>query len=277
MDSALRDPSSDARGDGAPLLGPDDPPPFEIVNPRGALPMVLLCDHASNRIPAALGDLGLPPGELERHIAWDIGAAEIARRMARHFDAPAVLAGYSRLVIDCNRRLGDDQSIVRASDGAEVPGNRDLSPRDVADRVEACFRPYHDAAAATIDAVEARGATAAVAMIHSFTPFMDGVPRPWHVGVMWDRDGRMALPLMERLRARGDLCVGDNKPYSASLPVGYTMPAHASRFGRPNVQIEIRQDLIGDEEGIARWTDIMIDAFADIVADHNLYRRETGP
>ena len=277
MDTIGRDPLSDMRGVGDPLLGPDDPPAYDIVNPRGALPMVLLCDHASNRVPEALDNLGLTDEALERHIAWDIGAAEITRLMARRFDAPAVLAGYSRLVIDCNRRPGDEESIARVSDGTEVPGNRDLSPRDAADRAEACFWPYHEAAAAVIDGVEARGVTPAVVMMHSFTPVMGAGERPWHVGVMWDRDGRMALPLMERLRARGDLCVGDNEPYSASLPVGYTMPAHASRRGLANVQIEIRQDLIGDEDGIERWAGVMIDAFAELVADESLYRREDGP
>ncbi len=261
----------------SPLLGPDDPPACRIVNPGGALPAVFLCDHASNRVPAALANLGLSAEELERHIAWDIGSAEMTRRLSQHFDAPAVLASYSRLVIDCNRRLEDPQSILAESDGTVVPGNCNLAPEEAARRVDACFWPYHEAVAATIEGVEARGAVAPVIMMHSFTPAMGAVKRPWHIGVLWERDGRIALPLMDRLRARGDLCVGDNQPYTASSPHSYTMPIHAARCGRANVQIEIRQDLIGDEEGIARWTAVMIDALAELFHDERLYRRMDGP
>ncbi|MBC6440073.1 MAG: N-formylglutamate amidohydrolase [Rhodospirillales bacterium] len=265
---------SDMRREDDPLLGPDDPPPYEIVNPRGTLPVVLLCDHASNAVPEALDNLGLAASELERHIAWDIGAAEITRRMAAHFDAPAVLSGYSRLVIDCNRQLDDEQSIVTVSDGTEIPANIDMSPAEGADRTEACFWPYHEAAAAVIEGVEARGVVPPVVMIHSFTPVMGCRLRPWHIGILWERDGRIALPLMDHLRARGDLCVGDNEPYTASSPHGYTMPVHAARHGRANVQIEIRQDLIGNEAGIAAWTDIMIEGFTSIFAGEDIYRRE---
>ena len=235
---------------GGTLLGKDDPPPVEVVNPDGAAPFVFLCDHASNRVPRALDNLGLPPAELDRHIAWDIGAAAITRRLAAHFDAPAVLAGYSRLVIDCNRRLEDEQSILGSSDGTAVPGNRDLAERDAAARVEACFRPYHRACAAALDRVEARGGVPPVVMMHSFTPAMNGTRRPWHAGVLWDgEDGRMALPLLRALRARNGLHVGDNEPYSGTSHHGYTMPAHAARHGRANVQIEVRQDLVADEPG----------------------------
>ena len=274
MDFVRRDPISDMRGDGDPLLGPDDPPAYEIVNPRGTLPVVLLCDHASKAVPEALAGLGLPDGALDRHIGWDIGAAEITRRMAAHFDAPAVLAGYSRLVIDCNRQLDDEQSIVTISDGTAIPRNQDISAQDAADRAEACFWPYHEAAAAVIEGVEARGAVPPIVMMHSFTPVMGRGERPWHVGVLWDRDGRIALPLMDHLRHRGDLGVGDNEPYTGASPHGFSMPVHSARHGRANVQIEIRQDLISDESGICRWTEIMIDAFAGIFADEAIYQRE---
>ncbi len=275
MDSVLRDPFSDMRDDGDPLLGPDDPPAYEILNPRGANPVVFLCDHASNNVPLALENLGLPQEELNRHIGWDIGAGEITRPLSAHFDAPAVLAGYSRLVIDCNRQLDDAQSIVTISDGTPVPANQEISDQDAADRADACFWPYHEACAAVIEGVEARGTVPPVIMMHSFTPVMGRGERPWHVGILWDHDGRMALPLIEHLGHRGDLCVGNNEPYSASSPHGYTMPVHATRHGRANVQIEIRQDLIGDEAGIARWTDIMIDCFSAVLADESLYRRES--
>ena len=248
------------------LLGPGDPPPFEILNPEGAARFAILCDHASNRVPRALDGLGLAPAELERHIAWDIGAAAVTRRLAAHFDAPAVLAGYSRLVIDCNRRLDDEQSILGASDGTAIPGNRGITDEEAAARVEACFEPYHRACATVLDGVQARiGEAPAVVMMHSFTPVMDGAHRPWHTGVLWDgEDGRMALPLLHALRAREGLCVGDNEPYSGASHHGYTMPAHAARHGRANVQIEVRQDLLADEAGVARWSAILIDALAKV-------------
>ena len=270
-------PSSPGRPPPRSLLGPDDPRPVEIVNPKGAAPVVFLCDHASNRVPRALENLGLAPAELERHIALDIGAAAITRRLALHFGGPAVLAGYSRLVVDCNRNLGDEQSILAVSDGTTIPGNRALTERDTAARVEACFRPYHRACAAVLDGVEARGKVPPVVMMHSFTPVMDGALRPWHAGVLWDGDdGRMALPLLDALRARNGLHVGDNEPYSGTSPHGYTMPTHAARHGRANVQIEVRQDLVADEPGIERWSAILIEALTEVFSDPSLYARRAA-
>lgn len=255
----------------------DDPPPFELVNPDGAAPVVFLCDHASNRAPRALRSLGLPPEELARHIAWDIGAAALTRRLAAHFDAPAVLAGCSRLVIDCNRRLDDAQSILSVSDGTPIPGNQELTEGEAAARAEAWFRPYHRACAAVLRGVEARGRAPPVVMMHSFTPHMNGTRRPWHAGVLWHEDGRMALPLLRALRARGGLVVGDNEPYSGASPHGYTMPAHAARHGRANVQIEVRQDLVADEPGIEHWSAILIEALTGVFADPALYERRPPP
>ena len=273
MNRARPDAVRRSRGDASSLLAAGDPPPFEIVNPGGAAPVVFLCDHASNRVPRALDNLGLPPEELARHIAWDIGAAAMARRLATHFDAPAVLAGYSRLVIDCNRGLDDEQSILTVSDGTVVPGNRNLTPRDAAARADACFRPYHRACDAVINGVEARGEVPPVIIVHSFTPAMDGTHRPWHVGILWYEDGRIARPLLRALRRQSDLCIGDNEPYTGASPHGYSMPAHAARHGRANVQIEVRQDLIGDEPGIERWSAILIETLAEVFTEPSLYRR----
>ena len=285
METAWRNAGDDGRGAGGAslvaggaLLGPGDPPAFEVLNPEGAARFAILCDHASNRVPRALDDLGLPPAELERHIAWDIGAAAITRRLAAHFDAPAVLAGYSRLVIDCNRRLEDAQSILSRSDGTAIPGNRNLTGEDAAARVEGCFEPYHRACTAVLDGVEARGGVVPpVVMMHSFTPVMNGALRPWHAGVLWDGDdGRMALPLLHALRARDGLRVGDNEPYTGTSPHGYTMPTHAARHGRANVQIEVRQDLVADEAGIERWSGLLIEALSGVLADPSLYARRAA-
>ena len=275
MDSVQRDGFTDSRATGDPLLGPDDPPPYEIVNPRGPTPVVFLCDHASNRVPEGLYNLGLTDEQLSLHIAWDIGAGELTRRLARHFDAPAVLSGYSRLVVDCNRHLTDLGAFLPESDGIAVPGNTDLSEQDKADRADACYWPYHEACAAVIEGVETRGKVPPIIMMHSFTPVMGPGTRPWEIGVLWDNtgDARMALPLLDFLRNRGDLCVGDNEPYSGASPYGFSMPNHAARAGRANIQIEIRQDQLGDEAGIARWTDIMAEAFGHVLADPKLFRR----
>ena len=258
------------------FLGPDDPPAVEIVNARGAASAVLLCDHASNQVPASLASLGLPGGELDRHIAWDIGAATVTRHLARLLDAPAVLSGFSRLVIDCNRYLWDVQSIPERSDGTGVPGNRNATPQDVENRIRHCFSPYHEAASRMISGIEGCWRPPAVIFMHSFTPSLDGEMRPWHIGVLWERDGRMALPALDALRRRGDLVVGDNEPYSALEPRGYSMPHHATRAGRPAIQFEIRQDLVADDSGAETWAGIVADVLRPLLADDTLYQRLPG-
>ncbi len=257
------------------LLGEGDGPAYSVINPDARTPFVLICDHASKRVPMALGTLGLPPEELERHIAWDIGIANVTEHLAKKFDAVAVLCGYSRLVIDCNRDPASEQSIPDSSDGVDVPGNRGLSSGAVNARVREIFDPYHMFVAELLDHKERQdNVTPAVVMMHSFTPVMDGFQRPWHVGVLWDHaDGRMAQPLLQALRAHESLCVGDNEPYSAMNPAGYSMPVHASRHGRPCAQLEIRQDLIADATGTERWAQIVYEALLPIVSDQTLYRR----
>lgn len=253
------------------LLGPDDPPAFTVFNATGCAPLVLVCDHASNRIPAALGQLGLGPAELSQHIAWDIGAAYVTRWLAERLDAPAVLAGFSRLVIDCNRSPGDPDSIVEISDGVRVPGNRALDDLQAETRLNAVFWPYHHAVTQALSHRWRHGQTPALIAIHSFTPVMNGFARPWHVGVLWNRDPRLADPLLARLRIQGDLCVGDNQPYSGR-ETGFTMDAHGGAAGLPHVEIEIRQDLLADEDGCLRWAEVVGKALEAVLADGNLYR-----
>jgi predicted N-formylglutamate amidohydrolase len=240
-----------------PLLARDEPAPFEIVNADGAAPVVLVCDHASNYVPRALHSLGLAPAPLREHIAWDIGAADVARRLARRFDAPLALTGYSRLVIDCNRQLNDPSSIPAESDGIPVPGNRGLSQGERLQRAETLFKPYHEAVARLIAHKTQHASPPAVVSIHSFTPVFQRTRRPWHVGVLWNQDRRIAIPLLEALGRNEDLTVGDNEPYSARDGVGYTIAVHAEHAGLAHVALEIRQDLIAISAGAEQWAEIV--------------------
>jgi predicted N-formylglutamate amidohydrolase len=256
------------------LLGPGDPSPVEICHGQGAAPVLLTCDHASNTLPRALDGLGLPPAALAEHIAWDIGAAAVTRLLAEALDAPALLAGYSRLVIDCNRDPGDPTSMPAVSDGVAVPGNRDLTEVARAARRAACFVPYHAAITARLDALLAAGTVPALLSIHSFTPVMAGMARPWHVGMLWDKDGRIPQPLLAALRADPGITVGDNQPYSAREPAGYTVRHHAVQRGLPHVAIELRQDLVADDAGVRSWAARLAGALAPILARREIYRVE---
>jgi predicted N-formylglutamate amidohydrolase len=256
------------------LLGPDDPAPFEVFNPQGRRSALVICDHASRVVPRSLDGLGLDEAVLRRHVGWDIGAAEVSRLLATALDAPALLGGYSRLVIDLNRRLDDPTSICVISDGVVVPGNRGLAPAAVHRRVAAIFRPYHRAVAAAIAGFRGRGIVPAIVSVHSCTPVMRGVERPWHVGVLWDRDRRIATPLMGKLAADPALCVGDNQPYSGRDRVGFSIDGHARAAGLPNVLIEIRQDLIDTHHGAERWAGVLAPVLGEILADPGLYRAE---
>jgi predicted N-formylglutamate amidohydrolase len=258
------------------LLGPGDPPPVELCNARGKAPVLLTCDHASRAVPRALAGLGLDDATLSRHIGWDMGAAAVTRRLAALLDAPAVLSGYSRLVIDCNRGPDDPSSIPAMSDGITVPGNRGLAAAGRDARMAALFRPYHAAIAERIEDFLGRGDVPAFLSIHSFTPTMNGFARPWHAGILWDGDPRIPVPLLAALRADPALEIGDNLPYSAREPSGYTVQHHAVRRGLPHVAVELRQDLIADERGAAEWADRLAAALAPILAKPEIYRIGIG-
>jgi len=258
-----------------PLLGCGDPPPFTVANPAGEASSVLVCDHASNAIPAGLGQLGLGPAALSQHIAWDIGAARVTRLLAERLSAPAVLAGYSRLVIDCNRSPGDPTSIAEISDGTTIPGNRNLDDAAAEARLNEVFWPYHRAITQMLAHRwrHGRGRAPALIAIHSFTPVMNRCRRPWQLGVLWNRDPRLAVPLLARFQADPALCVGDNQPYSGR-EVGFTMDTHGGAAGLPHVEIEIRQDLLADEAGCAHWATVVGDALAEVLRDESVYRVE---
>jgi predicted N-formylglutamate amidohydrolase len=258
-----------------PLLGPDDPPPFTRQVHGRRFPAVLACDHASRAVPRALRSLGLAEAQLARHIAWDIGAAALAEGLARRLEVAVVAAGYSRLVIDCNRRLDDPTSIVEASDGERVPGNVGLSAAARVARVREIFEPYHAALAAELEAAAAGagpGMRPALVAIHSFTDVLGGRARPWHCGILWDRDPRLAVPLIASLRAEPGLVVGDNEPYSGRHPADYTVDTHGERHGRPHVCIEVRQDLLADAAGISAWIERLGPPLEALLAEPRLYR-----
>lgn len=223
-----------------------------------------LCDHASNAIPAELLGLGLPEAQLSRHIAYDIGAAWLTRGLASRLGCPALLSNFSRLLIDPNRGLDDPTLVMRLSDGAVIPGNARLDASGEAERVARYYRPYDEAIASCVAEAEALGHPPALISIHSFTPVWRGRPRPWHVGLLWDRDGRIALPLLAALRKLDGVTVGDNEPYRGGLP-GDVIDRHATRLGLPNVLVELRQDLIDTPAGAARWADILARALAPIL------------
>lgn len=232
------------------LLGPDDPMPFEEI--AGDAPLILVCDHAGNRVPASLGNLGLPPSRFDEHIAVDIGAGAVTRLLAASLDATALLAGYSRLVVDCNRAVEDPSWIPAESDGIAIPGNRGLDDEACARRRHEIYSPYHTAIARCLGAASHEPA---LISIHSFTPSMKGVDRPWHVGVLWDDDARIAGPLIATLRQEPGIEVGDNQPYSAREPRGYTVSHHAKEKNLRHVAIELRQDLIASDAGAKDWAE----------------------
>src|SRR6476660_4781548 len=230
----------------------EDHDSYCVLEGRADAGLILLCDHACNAIPPAYGTLGLPPEQLERHIAYDIGAAQVTKSLAAALDVPAVLTRYSRLLIDPNRGADDPTLIMRLSDGAVIPGNRRLDEAEREQRTRLYYAPYHRAIDAVIDQCLATGVPPVLLSIHSFTESWKEAPRPWHVGVLWDREQRLARPLLEAFYAEGDLIVGDNEPYSGQLE-GDCLWQHATQRGLVNALIEIRQDLIRDAAGQAAW------------------------
>jgi predicted N-formylglutamate amidohydrolase len=253
------------------LLGPDDPPPVEIINSEGKADTLLVCDHASAAIPASLGDLGLDQGQRRLHIAWDIGVAEVTRRLSLRLDAPGVLSGYSRLVIDCNRQLDDPSSIAQESDDIAVPGNRGLDKEARRLRAEACFWPYQRAVAGRIAAARWRGQVPILFSLHSFTPVMQGFERPWQVGILSNRDRRVAERLLASLRRDPALAVGDNQPYDGRVGRGYGIAEHGERNGLPHALIEIRQDQIDTRHGAEAMAARLAPVLAEIIGDAGLH------
>ncbi len=235
------------------LLAPDEPAPVSIENRAARSHYVIVCDHASNRLPRALGDLGLSEDDRKAHIAWDIGAAGVARLLAKALDAVLFVQEYSRLVIDCNRPLTAPDSIPERTGGVFVPGNQGLAAAEAQARSEAIFHPYHDAIRHAVQMRHQQRQRTIVLSMHSFTPVLYGVARPFHAGVLYNADNRLGLPLLHLLRAEAGFVIGDNEPYAASEASDYSIIEHAERRGNPYVEIEVRQDLIDDVHGQQEW------------------------
>jgi predicted N-formylglutamate amidohydrolase len=237
----------------ASLLAADEPAAVTVHNQDGLSPFLLVADHAGNVIPRALGRLGLAESDCERHIAWDIGIAGVCRHVADALDATLVQQNYSRLVIDCNRTPGSETSIAEISELTVVPGNIGLGDERKAAREREIFRPYHDRIEAELERRRHAGRPAALIAMHSFTPVFIGVARPWHAGVLYNRDPRFAHLLMALLEREPGLVIGNNEPYSVTDASDYTIPVHGERRGLHHVAIEIRQDLIAGDDGQREW------------------------
>lgn len=238
--------------------------PYQIIGADRPSRWLVTCDHAANTVPDFVGggSLGLPQADMNRHIAYDPGAAEVTLALAEALDGPAILSNFSRLVIDPNRGEDDPTLLMKLYDGSIIPANRHAGPEELERRLDACYRPYH----AALAGLAARRDDTVLLSIHSFTPQLRGrPPRPWQVGVLYGRDARLAQALLTRLRQEPDLCVGENEPYGGHLP-GDAVERHAIDHGRPNVLIELRNDLIATPEGQRAWAARLAPMLAEALA-----------
>jgi len=253
---------------------PDDAPEHPVTEIEGdpSSGVIILCDHASNEIPPEYRALGMPEDQLSRHIAYDIGAAGMARRLADVFGAPALLTNFSRLLIDPNRGEDDPTLVMRLSDGAVVPGNARVDEAEVERRIRRFYRPYDRAIKAKIADAMATGIRPVILSIHSFTPNWRGFPRPWHAGILWAKDHRLSQSLIAALAANDDLVVGDNEPYNGAL-TGDVIDRHALANGFSNTLIEIRQDLITEAADAAAWGDRLAKTLGPLL-EHPQHRED---
>ncbi|GGK46818.1 N-formylglutamate amidohydrolase [Salinarimonas ramus] len=237
-----------------------DPPPVTVENEGGTSPVLLVCEHASRFIPVRYQGLGLAEPDLSRHIAWDIGAAELARALSRRLDATLVLCGYSRLLVDCNRPLSSPTLMPAMSETTPVPGNAAIDAAERERRIAGIFRPFQDTVAAQLDAHAARGVRSTVVGVHSFTPVFKGVARPWHAGVLYGRAAAFGERLVAALGGPSET-IAANEPYVVDAE-DYTVPVHGDARGLDAVLLEIRNDLLGEDARIAAWADRLADALA---------------
>ncbi|MEM9533768.1 MAG: N-formylglutamate amidohydrolase, partial [Pseudomonadota bacterium] len=254
------------------------PPAYECLNADSPARAVLICDHASNRVPAVLNDLGLDHQARNRHIAWDMGAGKMTRFLARYLNVPAVLAGYSRLVMDLNRLPDTPDAYPEVSDFTVIPGNQGLSQEDRDLRRRSLFEPYHGAIERQLDQVRARGERPALVAIHSYTQELlaGGGQRPWHIGVLYEKDPRIARGLLKALSMSTDVQAGDNQPYSGAHEHDYSVDTHGEAAGIACCGIEVRQDLLATAQSFHYWATILGDALAETLADERIYAPPTS-
>ncbi|MBD8893788.1 N-formylglutamate amidohydrolase [Roseibium litorale] len=250
--------------------------PTETIAGDLSCGILLLCDHASNALPPAYGDLGLPAAQFQRHIGYDIGAKALTLALAGRLNAPALMTTYSRLLIDPNRGEDDPTIVMRLSDGAVVPGNAGVDASERQKRIELFHRPYHELIASTLDKMLETAPPPVIISMHSYTPVWRGVPRPWHAGILWDMDDRAVRPILERLGAQDGIVVGDNEPYDGALK-NDTMYQHGTMRGLAHALIEVRQDLISDEAGVTEWTERLLPILADLPGQTSLREIRKGP
>jgi predicted N-formylglutamate amidohydrolase len=247
------------------LLSADEPAAFVVRNPGATSPVILVCDHASRRFPTSLGLLGLDPVARRCHLAVDIGAGALTELLAESLGVTAILCQYSRLIVDCNRHLTDPDAFLEFGDGVVIPGNLNLSQADKDLRAREIFRPYHNAIDGQISRFRKMGIDPVFIAIHSFTPVMNGVSRPWEMGVLWDRDRATAEIFLHELRQVGYI-VGDNEPYSGKVPQDYSIDHHAEPVGLPHIGLEIRHDLIHHSDGVNRIAGVLTKVIGSLPA-----------
>ncbi len=244
------------------LLAPDEPEAFELINGQGGSNLLLVCDHASNRVPARLSNLGLDEEDLASHIGWDPGAARLARRLSVQLDAPLVMSRYSRLVIDCNRPPDHPESIPVSVAGILIPGNAAVSAEEALQRRQALFDPYHQTISDLLDS--RRDSPTRLLSIHSFTPSLLGAERPWMLGVCYRLHAGWAACWLDALRSRTTSCIGDNEPYRVEEDIDFTIPVQGESRGIPSLMLEVRQDELTDESAIASWSELISQSWGSI-------------
>ena len=273
MSAGSYEPTGRSGGRSGKILEPHESPPVSLTEGSNK-DWLVVCDHASNRMPHALKSLGMPAEYLNFHIAWDIGAALVAIRLASRLGASLVASGYSRLVIDCNRYPSAQDSVPVVSDHRQIPANAGIDQESRRQRQIEFFLPYHRAIDSALRDAENRGHTPAFISVHSCVPSMNGRHRPWHIGIGWLRDRRMSSPLLEYFAGLRNVTVGDNQPYDLVIGEDFTTPEHAMRRGLAHLQIEFRQDLVSTPRAAATWADLLFEALMAVESRDSWHRRE---
>jgi len=246
------------------ILQEGEAPPLELCNADGKADFVLICEHAGKQIPRSYGDMGLSAADLQRHIAWDIGARQLALALSQHLDAPLFAQRYSRLLCDCNRRPQAADFVPKRSEDTDIPANQKVSEEEKTARAEAVFWPFHRAVSEALDRRKAAGKRTLLVTVHSFTPVFLGKSRPWQIGVLYNRDAAFSPAMLHWLRRHTDYCVGDNEPYRAGDTTDYAIPIHGEARSLPCCELEIRNDLLQSPQNIQQWADLLGKALTEV-------------